>query len=55
MTSGKEDNDTFKVIYVDIPNIAVTKRIRTDTNVDDLQKSIRETGLLEPLTVAMTQ
>lgn len=55
VTSGKEDNDTFKVIYVDIPNIAVTKRIRTDTNVDDLQKSIRETGLLEPLTVAMTQ
>lgn len=55
VTSGKENNDTFKVIYVDIPNIAVTKRIRSDTNVDDLQKSIRETGLLEPLTVAMTQ
>ena len=55
VTSGKEDNDTFKVIYVDIPNIAVTKRIRTDTNVDDLQKSIRETGLLKPLTVAKTQ
>lgn len=55
VASGEEDQDTFKIIYVDITNVAVTHRIRSNPNVDELAKQIRETGLLEPITVALTQ
>lgn len=55
VTSGAEDSETFKIIYAPISNIAVTHRIRQNPNVDELQKSIKETGLLEPVTVALTQ
>lgn len=46
--------DTFKLIYVDIDNIAISKRIRLNTNVEDLVKSIKSTGLLKPIDVAPT-
>ena len=49
-----DSEDSFKLIYIDIENIAVVQRIRSGTNVDDLVKSIQSTGLLEPLVVAPT-
>lgn len=49
-----DNGDNFKLIYIDIENIAIVKRIRKSNNVEDLVKSIRSTGLLEPLTVAPT-
>lgn len=50
--SDSEDN--FKLIYVDIENIAIVKRIRASNNVEDLVKSIKSTGLLKPVDVAPT-
>ena len=50
--SDSEDN--FKLIYVDIENIAIVKRIRESNNVEDLVKSIKSTGLLKPVDVAPT-
>ena len=47
-----DDGERFKLIYIDISNIAVTNRIRVNKNVDDLVQSIKSTGLLNPLTVA---
>lgn len=55
VASSETNQDTFRMIYADIGNIAVTKRIRTSQNVDDLQKQISETGLLEPITVGLTR
>ena len=45
------DNNSFKLVYIDINNIAVTNRIRKSINVDSLVKSIRSTGLLTPIVV----
>lgn len=55
VASSDTNQDTFRMIYADIGKIAVTKRIRTSQNVDDLQKQISETGLLEPITVGLTR
>lgn len=49
---GSENN--FKLVYVDIENIAIVHRIRKNKNVDDLVKSIKSTGLLHPLIVTPT-
>ena len=51
-----ENGENFRFQYIDIENIAIVKRIRkTNTNVEDLVKSIKSTGLLEPLVVAPTE
>lgn len=50
----EDDGEYFSLDYIDIANIAVVKRVRTNRNVDDLVKSIRSTGLLEPVVVAPT-
>ena len=55
VASGQEDSETFKIVYASIDSIAVTRRIRINPNVDELMNSIKETGLLEPITVALTQ
>ena len=55
VASSDTNKDTFRMVYADIGKIAVTKRIRTSQNVDDLQKQISETGLLEPITVGLTR
>lgn len=55
VASSDTNQDTFRMVYADIGKIAVTKRIRTSQNVDDLQKQISETGLLEPITVGLTR
>lgn len=49
-----ETGENFRFMYVDIANIAIVKRIRKNKNVDSLIKSIRNTGLLEPVVVAPT-
>lgn len=49
-----DDENNFKLIYVDIENIAIVKRIRASNNVEDLVKSIKSTGLLKPVDVAGT-
>ena len=49
----KDSGDAFRLEYIDIANIGVqNKRIRNNTNVEDLIKSIRSTGLLKPVVVA---
>jgi predicted HNH restriction endonuclease len=48
-----EDNgDKFELQYIDIDKIAVTNRIRNSKNVESLVKSIKSTGLLNPVVVA---
>lgn len=49
-----ENGDNFKLIYVDIESIAIVRRIRKNNNVEDLVRSIKSTGLLNPVTVAPT-
>lgn len=49
-----EAGENFKFMYIDIANIAIVKRIRKNKNVDSLIKSIKNTGLLEPVVVAPT-
>ncbi len=51
-TNASGDNFSFK--YIDIENIAIVKRIRKGTNVEDLIKTIKSTGLLMPVVVAPT-
>lgn len=51
-TDGSSEN--FQLKYVDITDIAVPKRIRISTVVDELIKSIKSTGLLSPVIVAPT-
>lgn len=51
MGSG-DSNSTFSVTTVNYKNIAISKRIRSGRNVEDLVKSIRSTGLINPLIVA---
>ncbi len=49
-----DDENNFKLVYVDIENIAIVQRIRKGTNVESLVKSIKSTGLLKPVVVAPT-
>lgn len=49
----EDDGHGFTFAYVDVDNIAVAAtRIRKDKSFMSLQKSIRNTGILEPLVVA---
>lgn len=50
-----EKGDNFKLVYVDIENIAIVPRIRKNQNVEDLVRSIKSTGLLKPIIVSPTQ
>lgn len=50
-----EKGDNFKLLYIDIENIAIVPRIRKNKNVEDLVRSIRSTGLLKPIIVSPTQ
>lgn len=45
-------NNTFTIEVLNYKNIAVSHRIRSGRNVEDLVKSIQSTGLLRPLMVA---
>lgn len=49
-----DNGENFELIYVDIENIAIVHRIRKGTNVESLVKSIKSTGLLNPIVVAPT-
>lgn len=58
MEEGEDEEDTnkFKVIRVPIKNIAIAAmRIRQNRNVDDLCKSIKSTGLLNPIVIVPTK
>lgn len=44
----------FELRYINIENIAITHRIRGTESVEGLTQSIRSTGLLEPIVVALT-
>ena len=46
--------DNFTMIYIPIDQIAVPKRIRGSKNVESLMRSIKSTGLLNPIVVAPT-
>lgn len=46
--------DAFTFEYLDIECIVTGSRIRSHINVEDISKSIRSTGLLEPFMVAPT-
>lgn len=49
----EKDGENFQLRYVDIQNITIIKRIRnSETDVNSLVRSIRSTGLLEPIVVA---
>ena len=48
------DGDNFTLKLVDIDKIAIVKRIRKNQGVEDLYTSIRNTGLIQPITVAPT-
>ena len=50
-----EKGDNFRLMYIDIENIAIVPRIRKNKNVEDLVRSIRSTGLLKPIIVSPTQ
>lgn len=47
--------DTFSLAYLNIGDIVVTDRIRKSSQVEWLTKSIKATGLLEPVMVAPTE
>lgn len=51
---NKDDGDGFKLEYIDIESIAIVHRIRKNDNVDDLVRSIKSTGLIEPIVVGPT-
>jgi len=52
--SSEESEDGFELKYIDIEKIAITNRIRKLEASESLVKSIRSTGLLEPVVVAET-
>ena len=55
--AGKINADAengFELIYIDIENIAITRRIRKMQSVEGLVQSIQSTGLLCPLVVIPT-
>lgn len=49
-----DNGENFKIVYVDIESIAIAKRIRKTNNVEALVRSIKSTGLLNPIVVAPT-
>lgn len=51
---NKDDGDGFRLEYIDIESIAIVHRIRKTDNVDDLVRSIKSTGLIEPIVVGPT-
>ena len=51
---SKNVNDIFEFKIVDIEDIVVHRRVRKSKDVNDLTRSIKSTGLLEPLIVAPT-
>lgn len=56
MDNSYDDNQGFELVYVAIEKISVAAaRIRKSQSVEDLYKSIKSTGLLEPLIIAPTQ
>ena len=48
----KSENGVFDIQYIDPEDISVTKRIRKTGDASGLIRSVRELGLLEPITVA---
>ena len=48
----KSDEGVFEIVYIDPDDISVTKRIRTHADAGSLTRSVREVGLLKPITVA---
>lgn len=50
----KNVNETFELKVVDIEDIVVHRRVRKNKDVTDLTRSIKSTGLLEPVIVAPT-
>lgn len=56
MDNSFDDNQGFELVYVKLDRISVAAaRIRKSQSVEDLYKSIKSTGLLEPLILAPTQ
>lgn len=51
---SKDDGDGFRLEYIDIESIVIVHRIRKTDNVDDLVRSIKSTGLIEPIVVGPT-
>lgn len=51
---NKDDGDGFRLEYIDIESIVIVHRIRKTDNVDDLVRSIKSTGLIEPIVVGPT-
>lgn len=49
-----DEDDNFELKYVDINDIAIVTRIRQNKNVDELVRSIKSTGLIQPIVVAPT-
>ena len=53
VVQDREDRgENFKLRYIDISNIAISRRIRQSRNVESLIQSIKSTGLLKPIVVA---
>lgn len=50
-----ETGDAFELRYVELNQIASVKRIRQGKNVDDLVQTIKSTGLISPVILALTQ
>lgn len=48
------DGDNFDLQKIPLEQITTVKRIRQSTSVDELVQSIRSTGLLQPVTLALT-
>lgn len=49
-----KDENAFELVYLNIEQIGLVKRIRQLKNVDGLVKSIKSTGMLEPIVVGLT-
>lgn len=48
------NEDAFELVYLNLEQIGLVKRIRQLKNVEGLVKSIKSTGLLEPIVVGLT-
>ena len=48
------DGDNFELQKIPLEQITVVKRIRQSKSVDELVQSIRSTGLIQPITLALT-
>lgn len=51
---AKDNENGFDIKYIDLDKIAITQRIRTPHSVESLIKSIKSTGLIQPIVVAPT-